>query len=116
MRNAELARLDAEFAPGFDEASLLVEAHDAAVAVAVGNENIAVGSDGHIGWLVEMRSVLARLAFRAEREQDFAFGRPFGDDVKPDIGRPNVALAVNADEVRDGVYVFVAPAEKVMPI
>src|SRR4051812_24763051 len=98
MGDAELAGRSAEFAPGFDELASLVEAGDAVVAVAVGDENISVGSDGHVGWLVEMRRVFARFAFSAEGEQHLAFGRTFGDDVQSDIGHPYVAVAVNADE------------------
>src|SRR6266850_2567498 len=116
MGDAELAGRSSEFAPGLDESSPLVEAGDAVVAVAVGNENISVGSDGHVGWLVEMRGVLARLTFGAEGEEHLAFGRTFGDDVQSHIGHPHSAIAVNADEVRDGGGVVVAPAENVMAI
>src|SRR5438132_984820 len=113
MRNAELAGRSAEFAPGFDEASPFVEAGDAVVAIAVSNENISVGSDGHVGGLVEMRGVFTRFAFGAQREQHFAFGGPPADDMQSHIGHPNGALAVNADEMRDGGGVLVAPPEKV---
>ena len=48
MRLVELARAGALLAPLLDELAVLAELHDAVVHVAVGDEDVAVGSDGDV--------------------------------------------------------------------
>src|SRR6266849_531198 len=69
VRHVEFARSLAFLAPRFDELAVSGELHDAGiglVAVSVGDEDIAVRRDDHVGGRVEMGGVFTGLARRAE--------------------------------------------------
>src|SRR5216684_3796734 len=77
VRAVDLAGRAALLAPGLDELAGLVELDDAGVgvaAVAVGNENVAIGRDQRRGGRVEFVRTAARNAGLAERQQHLAVG------------------------------------------
>src|ERR1019366_9412709 len=87
----ELAGGRALLAPGLDERAVFGKLHHAGVgvaAVSVGDEDLAVGSDGHGGRLVERIGAIARDALLAEGEQDFAVGIELDDLVAAAVGDP----------------------------
>ena len=59
------------------ETPLLVEVDNAVVAVAVGDEDVTIGQEGHIGGPVEVALIATFLAGLAEREKAFSFGLYF---------------------------------------
>src|ERR1039458_572607 len=94
----ELAGGRALLAPGLDERAVFGRLHHAGVgvaAVSVGDEDLAVGSDGHGGRLVERIGAIARDALLAEGEQDFAVGIELDDLVAAAVGDPDVAVAID---------------------
>ena len=112
VRRVELAGSAAVLAPGLDEFPLLVEFHDAVVgdllvdlAVTVGHEDVAVGSDEHVGGRVELILGVAGHARLAERHQHLAVGREL-DDVMAlavagaAVGDPHGAGLVHGKSVR----------------
>ena len=99
VRQAELARPAAVLAPCLDELAPRIEVDHAAIAVSVGDEDVALGSDRHIRGRVEMRAVLARRARRAEHEQQLTLGRELFHHVGDVIGDPDVSLAVEPHAV-----------------
>lgn len=61
----ELFRTGSFLPSGFDEFSILVELHDTRIPVDIGHEDIAAGSEGHVGRLIEMGLVFRGLSFFA---------------------------------------------------
>ncbi len=111
VRQVELAGLLAGlFAADLgEEAPVLVELHDAVVAVAVGDEDIALLIPADVGRAAE--DVLLRRLVRsgrrrddaddrgrtaAEHHQHLALGAELGDHVGPLVDRPDVVLRVDA--------------------
>src|SRR5260370_14025894 len=82
MRAIEFSDPRSFLPPGLDELSVLIEFHDAGVgrgstAVAVGYEDVAVGSDSHLGRLIKRVCTRPCHTCFAEREQNLAISVEF---------------------------------------
>ena len=99
VRDGELPRPAAQGAPSFEEAAGLVETHDARVAVAVGDKDIAVFGERHVGGHPHMGFVLSPLLGRTEGQQQLSVLRELGHRVKADIRKPHVTIGVQLDLV-----------------
>src|SRR4030081_1833500 len=103
MRAVDLARPRSLHAPGLDELAVLGKLHDARIgvaAVAIGNEDVAIGSRHHGGRRVELVVAGARDAGLAEREQDLAVRAELEHlmalpGLAGAIGEPDVAFTVD---------------------
>ncbi len=116
VRDPELARCVSGLAPGLDELPVLRELHDAVVrAMAVGDEDVAIGSRRDAGRGIEMALVVTGDARLAERHQQLSVRAELAHDVPgPDpglggscdglvgrrVGRPHIALAIDMQAVR----------------
>ena len=116
VRQVEFAELLARLlAAGLrDEAAVLVVLHDAIVAVAVGDEDVALRIEADIARAAE--DVLLRRRVRTRRRYDGAIDRRWpaadhhqhlavraelGDQVGAFVHRPDVVVFVDADRVRE---------------
>ena len=71
------------------------------------DEDVAVAGDGDIVRLIELPRAgrlvpLARFAFGSERQQDLALWIELHDDVRADVGGPDVSVRVDPHAVRPG--------------
>ena len=73
---------------------------DAGVAVAVGDEQVAVGGEGDVGGAVESRFGLGLLA-DVDSQQELAQRRKFEHAAASGVDGPDVAVGGEADGVRD---------------
>src|SRR5450432_3212425 len=105
MRNVELAGTGALDAPFLEVLAGFVEFHNAIVrhaAMAVGDENIAIGRDQYIGRHVERVVAAPGDSSLAEAHQHLSV-RAELDDLKSHaalgltVGHPDIAVAVHAD-------------------
>src|SRR5215470_19036328 len=109
MRRVELALRLAVLAPRLDELAVLGELHDAVVgaaAMAIGNENVAVGCDHHIGWPVKHVLAITRHTGLADGQQHFALGAELDQHstlaiLAALVGDVDIALAVDAKAMRE---------------
>ena len=112
VRKRELAGLLAGLLAAHlgDEAAILVELHHAVVAIAVGDENVALRIPAHIGWTAEdilfgRRIRTGRRRHHSEdggrpapdHHQDLPVGAELGDHVGPLVHRPDIVLRIDAD-------------------
>src|SRR6185295_14745890 len=67
MQDVELARVGAARAPGFHPAAVLVDLHDARIAVAVGDVRVAGRVPRDVGRPVERAPAWTRLLTRRQR-------------------------------------------------
>src|SRR5205823_1104993 len=84
MRLVEFAGRLAFLAPGLDELSVLGKLDDARIgllAVTIGDKNVAIGRDQHVGGRIEMAAVGARYPWRPQRHEHLALGRKLDDGV-----------------------------------
>src|ERR1039458_118588 len=91
-------------APGFEERAVFGKLHHASVGVAavpVGDEDIAVGSEGHRRGLIEHIGAVAGDALLAEGEQDFAVRIELDDLMPAAVGDPDVAIAIDHQVMRE---------------
>ena len=70
--------------------------HDAAVAIAVGDEDFAIGENRHVGGSIEVGFVLAGNADGPDGLQQFPFRRVFLDNVLIEIRDPNGSVRSDA--------------------
>ena len=82
--------------------------HNAAVAVAVGDEDVASRCDRHVGRSIEVSLVITRFAPHAKRHQPLAFGSVLLDDVQAEVGNPDVPFVIDPQLMRV-VKVALAP-------
>src|SRR6266436_1951161 len=111
VRHVEFARSLAFLAPRLDELAVAGEFDDAGVglvAVPVGDENIAVRGDNHVGGRVEMGSIVAGLARRAKCHEHLAVRRELHDRVAgllvlvgAPVGDPDVAVLIDEQAMRE---------------
>ena len=116
VRRAELERTVAARADRLDEAAVLVELHDARVAVAVGHEDVALRIPADVGLPMErvrpvgarvltaarhQRQLLERIGPLAEHHQQLAVGAELLDDVGAFVDGPDVVVLVDAHRVRE---------------
>ena len=107
MRIAELAGLCTRRAPGLDEVAFAVEFDDAVVAartMAVGDEDVTIGSDQHIGRLIEYIVAVARNARLAKAHEHVAVRAELPYlmatiSFATGIGYPDVAVGINMQAV-----------------
>ncbi len=107
MRQVELARPLAGAAERFDEIAVAVELDDQRLRLAVPlqHEDVAGGPHHRLVRLVEQPQVpvrvpFAALALAAEHHGEAAFRVEFVDQVRRDVGRPDVVVGVDAQAVR----------------
>ena len=110
VSDLELAGRLAFAAPGLDEPAGLVELQDPCVAARPGrmslhDEDVSVPGDGDVIRLIQLAGSrglvpLAGLAFRAEREQHLSLRVQLVDEVRADVGRPDIAVGIETDAVR----------------
>lgn len=107
MRQVELARSFAGATPGGDEIAVAVELVHAGLglAVALQHVDVARGADHRLVRLVEGAQVAegmpaAAEALHAEHHLDAAGRIELVDEVRRDIGRPDVVVRVDAQAVR----------------
>src|SRR5437868_1002235 len=84
------SRTGAKLAPLIDEFAGPVKVDHASIAVAVADEDVAVGGNGHIGRHVEMRLVASSGPLGAQSHEQLAFRRVLLDGVMLDVGDPDV--------------------------
>src|SRR5215467_13522641 len=109
MRLADLSWARSFRAPLLHELPRTIEFHDAvvlAVAMAVGDEDGAVGCDEHVRWLIEELRAAARHARLAEPHQLRAVGTELDHlmaftAAASRVGHPQVAVAIDARAVRE---------------
>jgi len=116
VRQVELAgRLAGLFAADLgEEAAVLVELHDAVVAVAVRHEDVALGIPADIGRAAEnifLCGLVGAAGRRddavdggrpaAEHHQDLALGAELGDHVAPLVHRPDIVLGIDTHGMRE---------------
>src|SRR6266446_780308 len=111
VRHVEFARALAFLAPRLDELAVTGELDDAGVglvAVPVGDEDIAVRGDDHVGGRVEMGGVVAGLARRAKRHQHLAVRRELHYGVAcllvpvgAPVSDPDVAVLIDEQAMRE---------------
>src|SRR4030095_15827342 len=99
MRKIELTRTAAFFPPGLDVLSIAVEMNDAVVPVPVGDEDVALRSDGHIGGPGETPLVLAGILWRSQAQDKLTLRRVLPHRVKSYVCEPDVALRIELDMV-----------------
>ena len=99
MRNPELAGPAALGAKRLDELAVLAELQHAVIAITVGNEEVAVLRDQHIGGLVEGVGAIARDAILAQRHHQLAVGLEFLHLMRAGIRDPDEAVAIHAERV-----------------
>ena len=139
VRRVELPRLRSARAPRREESAVLVELRDARVgAVAVGDEDVALGVPGHVarpveliagaagsGWRISAPASTAttsgrrrrgrrhphgdRFRLPAHHHQDAAVGPELDDLVRSFVDDPDVVLRVDADRVREEEAVDALP-------
>jgi hypothetical protein len=73
---------------------------DAGVAVAIGDEEVAIGGEGDVSGAVELRLRFGLFA-DGEIEEDFALGGEFENATTGSVDGPDVALGINSDAVGD---------------
>src|SRR5271157_1448565 len=112
MGSVELSRPCAALAPFQQELALARELDHAGVAVAVGDEEIAVGQKGDVSGTVERVVGRARLSLSAKTTHQFAVRGELKDLVEPGIGGPHVAIVVHAQSVNDAEYTLAEGAEE----
>ena len=95
----ELGFAGAFFAPGEFEFSFWIGADDPGVAVAVGDEYVAVLRKGDVSGLVEVARVCSFDVAFAESEERFAYRAEFNDGVVLVVSRPDGALRIAAQAV-----------------
>src|SRR5260370_32275370 len=110
MRAVEFPAPRSFLSPGLDELSVLIEFHDAGVggggaAMAVGYEDVSVGSDTTLGRLIKCVCAGSCHTGLAEGEQELAFRVEFENLLSSAVfqaivGDPQVALFVDGDLVR----------------
>src|SRR5450631_1238840 len=108
MGDVELALSRAVVAPGGDEFAIARIFDDAVVglvAVAVGDEDVAVRRDHDVGRAVELVIAIAGNAWLADRHQQSAIGTELQSRCAPAIadlaiGDPDIAVAVRAEAMR----------------
>ena len=94
VRDGELSRAVALAAPGANVLAGGRVAVDVVVAVAVGDDDIAIGGDGDVGGAVEgVALVGAGLAGGAEGQEEFAFRAEFVDGVVAPLSIAYVVLS-----------------------
>src|SRR5439155_23663455 len=109
VRLADLSRARALRAPLLQILSGAIELHDTvvpAVAVAVGDEDGAVGRNENVGGLIEKIRAAAGYTGFAERHEHYAVGTELGDGVSlaaaaARVGDPEIAVAIDAGAVRE---------------
>ena len=99
MRQVELTATSSRLAPPGQKLAPRVELHDPVVAVTVRDIEIAVGSEGHVGGLVELSRPGSGLVGLAECQQQFSGGTVFQDQVVSDIRHPDIVLAIDSQAV-----------------
>src|SRR5678816_3723194 len=114
MRRIELAIARAANAPRHQELAVLVELHDAAVPIAVADEERAVGKPRDVGRPLEMRGVVARFITLTERHQQLLPVVGELEDLMVDVvHNPDVVFGiVRADENRCLLYTSDAADER----
>src|SRR5260370_23376551 len=122
MRAIEFSAPRSFLPPGLDELSVLIEFHDAGVgrggtAVAVGYEDVAVGSDGNLRRLIKRVCTGSSHTGFAECEQKLAIRVEFENLLasavfQAIIGDPQVALFVDDDLVRAHEHPMTKSLEK----
>jgi hypothetical protein len=105
MRNPELAGPAALAAKCLDELAVLTELQHPVIPVTVGDEEVAVLRDQHIGGLVEGVRAIARDAILAQRHHELAVGLKFLHLMRARVRYPDEAVAIHTERVpffRDG--------------
>lgn len=113
VRDVELPRPTARFAPRTKQCAVRREDVDAGVAVAVAHEHGAVRGERHVARIVErpgrapdravvhaLHAGIRRRSRRAKREQSFAARRVLVHRVAAVVREPEVVVAVDGDPVR----------------
>src|SRR5262249_23107500 len=116
MRQIELARLPARpFAARLsEESAVLVELHDAIVAIPIRDEDVALRVPTHIRrpaenvflrWRVRARtgrdSAFNRRRPAAEHHQNFSFRAELRHNVRAFVNRPDIVLRIHANGMRE---------------
>jgi len=83
---------------------------DAGVAVAIGDEEVAIGGEGDVGGAVELAFCFGLFA-DGEIEEDFTLGGEFEDAAAGGVDSPDVAFGIDADAVGDLVEALAPFAE-----
>src|SRR5260370_16892672 len=109
MRAIEFSAPRSFLPPGLDELSVLIEFHDAGVgrggtAVAVGYEDVSVGSDGNLRRLIKCFCTGSCHTGLADGEQELALRPQFENLLSPPAfqpicSNPQVALFVTVEPV-----------------
>lgn len=99
VREIELGFAGPLFAPGEFEFPISIGADDAGIAVAVGDEDVAILRKGDVGGLIEVACVCSFDIAFSEGEERFPGGVEFDDGVVLVVGRPDRALRVAAQAV-----------------
>src|SRR5215471_20612949 len=96
---AEFTRSRTQPAPRSDELAVLVEYHNAIVAVAVRNINVAVWGESHVVRLVHVRLVFAGLIQRSEGHKNLSVFTELAHRLRVCVDYPGIAGIVETNGV-----------------
>src|SRR6266851_5903733 len=107
MRNVELARRSAFFAPRFNELAILGEFHDSSVGfptMSIRNKNVTVHSDHDIRRPIEGILTIAGNVGLAQHHQELARGAELEDGISlavdaNAVGGPDISFAIDEKPV-----------------
>ena len=119
----ELVRAGSSLSPGLEELAILGKFRNAIVTrswsgVPFGDEDVAIGSDRHIGRLIEQAGLGAGDSGLAQRHQNLAIGAEFENLHAPAIpglfvGHPEVALPIDRGTVREDKHALAPSLQQV---
>src|SRR5262249_21080805 len=100
VRQVELAGTRSLHSPSQQAAAVFVELQNTGIAVSVGDVDVPIPIPRHIGRLIEMAHVIAGQSHTAESQQHAPLGAELQDDVRADVGRPDVVVCIDSNHVR----------------